>query len=218
MMRSASQGRCKSCLPRKQDRAALPARKEQIDALKQVPKLASLGENEASDAQDLSNLMNLSNALQESSDVPDGMASARDSSWLSEPAPRRSRPGNASMLSFSHFSFTSLQPAAPLRRSAGYPSVQEGFVWKRSAWRKTWARRYLVLGQDGLFSYRGRGEVSPSLQMLDVMDCAPTELAKNDYFGLRIRTARGVFDICMASTAEREAWICAIREQLLGTR
>jgi hypothetical protein len=104
-------------------------------------------------------------------------------------------------------------------RNAAYGrSIFEGYVWKRSAWMKRWERRYLVLSTTGLFSYKARNEVTPSVVFEGVISCSASE----DSFGRKgfcVVTRDGLLVqrhfIAAENDATRDQWVTKIKVGLL---
>lgn len=95
-----------------------------------------------------------------------------------------------------------------LRRSAGYPSLNEGHIYSHGGrWQKHPKRSYLVLGHDGLFEYRGRGEVAPAHEFAQVTSVEPVG---QDAMRLTMKRGKKVL-LQLEKPSERDTWVDCIK-------
>jgi hypothetical protein len=107
-------------------------------------------------------------------------------------------------------------------RNAMYgTSLFEGYVWKQSAWVKKWEKRYLVLSTAGLFSYKARAEIEPSVVFEGVVSCSASE-DKSGRKGFCIVTRDGFLVkrhfIAAENDAARDQWVTKINVALLRNK
>jgi hypothetical protein len=105
------------------------------------------------------------------------------------------------------------------RRNAAYgTSLFEGYVWKQSAWVRKWEKRYMVLSTTGLFSYKARAEITPSVVFEGVVSCSASE-DKSGKKGFCIVTRDGLLVkrhfIAAENDAARDQWVTKINVALL---
>jgi len=97
-------------------------------------------------------------------------------------------------------------------------SLFEGYVWKQSAWVKKWEKRYMVLSTTGLFSYKARKDIEPSVVFEGVVSCSASE-DKSGRKGFCIVTRDGLLVkrhfITAENDAARDQWVTKINVALL---
>merc|ERR1711939_180832 len=100
----------------------------------------------------------------------------------------------------------------------GVSCLFDGFVWKQSAWVKKWERRYMVLSTTGLFSYKARAEITPSVIFEGVVSCSASE-DQSGKKGFCIVTRDGLLVkrhfIAAENDAARDQWVTKINVALL---
>lgn len=96
--------------------------------------------------------------------------------------------------------------------------VREGWINKESRFMKKWRRRWLVLTNTQLCTYKTERSYSSPTETIVLKDCATVKSAEEDTnqpFSFRVETSGRVFFFVAQDASDKEGWIGAIGRMMV---
>lgn len=96
--------------------------------------------------------------------------------------------------------------------------VREGWISKESRFMKKWRRRWLVLNNTHLCTYKTERSYTSATESILLKDCATVKSAEEDTnqpFSFRVDTSGRVFFFVAQDAADKEGWIGAIGRMMV---